>query len=83
MRAKMYVSGLSPTNDDVTTSQTVAFAAIAKREGYPEDGSDENNTFARFTPSAAATFTINNPALVGKFNLGDTFYVDFTPVEGE
>jgi len=25
--------------------------------------------------------TVANPALIGKFRVGDVFYVDFTPVE--
>lgn len=46
---------------------------------YPEDGSDEDNTFAKFSPSANLSINIANPDLFGKFNVGDKFYVDFTP----
>lgn len=46
---------------------------------YDEDGSDEDNTYAKFTPSGELRMTINNPALVGVYEEGDTFYLDFTP----
>ena len=43
-------------------------------------GSPEDNSYAAATPCATLNITIENPALVGKFKPGDTFYVDFTPV---
>ena len=55
--------------------------AVSKSEPYSEDGSDENNTYAKFSPSASLRITITNPALIGQFNPGETFYVDFTPIE--
>lgn len=76
MRAKMVVT-------DVVTngvSETVNFRAVCKNDGYPADGSDENNSYALWTPSANLSMCITNPALVGKMKSGDTFYVDFTPV---
>lgn len=76
MRAKMVVAGVTGTG----TSQTLNMRAVCKSDGYPADGSDENNSFARWTPSANLSMCINNPELVGKFKEGDTFYVDFTPV---
>lgn len=74
MRAKMRVSNVEKTSD----SEQLSFSAVAKNEAYPEDGSDENNTFARWTPSAELTMYVNNPDLHGKFSVGDEFYVDFT-----
>ncbi|RJP48802.1 MAG: hypothetical protein C4586_08290 [Anaerolineaceae bacterium] len=75
MRAKMKV--LSVKN--YGSSEELSFSAVAKIDGYPEDGSDENNTFARWTPSAELKMSITNPALIGKFTEGQEFYVDFTP----
>ena len=81
MRAKMRVSFVLPNQQDgKTTSERVGFAAVYKSGGYPADGSDEDNTFAKFTPSASFDMMIANPDLFGKFAPGDTFYVDFTPV---
>ena len=76
MRAKLRVSGVVPYDG----GENLSFSAVSKNEGYPEDGSDENNTFAKFTPSAELNMTVNNPNLLGKFEVGQEFYVDFTPV---
>lgn len=54
--------------------------AVCKSDSYPEDGSDENNTFAKFTPDATLRMNIQNPALHGKFEVDQEFYLDFTPV---
>lgn len=62
-----------------TSSETLTFAAVCKSTAYPEDGSDEDNSYARWSPSASLTITIANPNLWGKFKVGDKFYVDFTP----
>ncbi len=59
-------------------NETLHFHAVAASR-YPEDGSDENNTFAKFSPSAMLQIQITNPALLGKFETGTEFYVDFTP----
>lgn len=75
MRAKMVVSKVEG-ND---TSQRLFFRPVYPKAGYPADGTDENNSFAKWTPQADLNMTVNNPALLGKFKEGDTFYVDFTP----
>lgn len=77
MRAKFRVTKVEPFG---TTMERLHFAAVSKSDGpYPVDGSDENNTFARYSPSAACTIDVANPALFGKFEVGNQFYVDFTP----
>ncbi len=80
MRAKVYVSGIEKYSAD---SESIKFSAIAKKGGYPSDGSDEDNTFAKFSPMAHFNITIANPALIGQYALGEKYYVDFTPVEDE
>ena len=82
MRAKMRVllvhsNGKGPTG---LPCEHLEFGVCYKHDGYPADGTDEDNTFALFTPSASLGMTITNPALVGTFSVGDTFYVDFIPV---
>ena len=78
MRAKLVI-------ETVTThpngSEDLKFRAVGRDDSYPEDGSDENNTFAKFTPSAELSMHVANPALQGKFKAGQQFYVDFTPCE--
>lgn len=39
---------------------------------------DENNTYAKFSPSGMLSLTIANPTLLGKFNEGESYYLDFT-----
>lgn len=75
MRAKFRLSSVNKLEG----CEILTFHAVAKPNGYPEDGSDEDNTYAKFSPSAKCEITVANPALHGKFNAGETYYVDFTP----
>ncbi len=50
-------------------------------KSYPADGSDEDNSYAKFTPVASLEMHVTNPELLGKFEPGDVFYVDFTKAE--
>lgn len=77
MRAKLKVTEVQNHGQ----GQTLVFNAVCKAGGYPADGSDENNTFARWSPTAYLSMQVNNPALLGKFSVGQEFYVDFTPAE--
>ena len=83
MRAKLRVGAVMPlqNSDGGVVQERVMFHGVAKSSAYPEDGSDEDNTFAKFSPSAALDIVIANPALIGGFAVGDTFYVDFQPAE--
>lgn len=76
MRAKMQISQISGT----TTSEQLHFHGVAAK-AYPADGSDEDNTFAKWSPSVELKISITNPALIGQFKVGEKFYVDFTPAE--
>lgn len=81
MRAKVRVSGVQDhdNGEGVKTSETLTFNAVAA-SNYPEDGSDENNTFAKWSPSAEFKITVANPALWGKFEVNKEYYVDFSLV---
>lgn len=82
MRAKLRVGSVLPYQQGgVVTQERLVMHGVAKTGAYPEDGSDEDNTFAKFSPSATFDIQIANPALIGKFEVGQTFYVDFTPAE--
>ena len=70
MRAKMYVGSISYPHPG---ANALALFAVAT-------GNAEDNSFAASTPCAKLDITIENPALVGTFKCGDTFYLDFTPV---
>jgi hypothetical protein len=45
------------------------------------DGSEENKTFWKYTPSGVIDMSITNPDAVNQFELGKEYYVDFTPAE--
>lgn len=78
MRAKMKVQTI--TRSDNGEQETLHLTGVSKPGGYPDDGSDEDNTFAKFSPMVDLAITIANPALVGTFAEGEQFYVDFTQV---
>lgn len=75
MRAKMRVTSVVKNSE---TQETLNFSAVAKSSNYPEDGADEDNSYAKFTPTASISLSIANPALLGKFAENDVYYVDFT-----
>jgi len=75
MRAKFVIQSV----EIFGSSEKVKFSAVSRPSGYPADGTDEDNTFATFSPQAHCEIHITNPALRGKFEPGQKFYVDFTP----
>jgi hypothetical protein len=87
MRAKMMLETITTIRlqgqvaGDAPSSEVLKFRAVARKEGYPSDGADENNTYAKFSPSATYEIAVANPALIGKLNPGEFYYVDFTPVQ--
>jgi len=63
------------------TQENLTLLPVPKSGAYPSDGSDEDNSYARWTPAGELKLTIQNPALFGKLPIGARFYVDFTPAE--
>lgn len=83
MKAKFVVVGVEEfkNSDGDVDSIRVQFSAVGGDKvagGYPNDGTDEDSTFSRWTPSATLDMTIQNPALFDKFKAGQKFYSDFT-----
>lgn len=76
MRAKMLIRSVQHGEG----CETLEIGAVCKNEGYDESGLDENNTFSKFTPTADLRMTITNPELLGEYDQGQEFYVDFLPV---
>lgn len=62
------------------THEEVQMRAVGKSGAYPENGLDEDNTYAKWTPSADFRMMIANPALFGAFKPEQVYYVDLTPV---
>lgn len=83
MRAKMQVGFVQEHNnepDGAKSYETLSMHAVAASK-YPEDGSDEDNTYAKWSPGANLTINIANPALFDKFKIGEKYYVDFTKAD--
>jgi len=80
MRAKLVINDMNNFVDDQknVVGLSLSFRAVCRAEGYPEDGTDENNTFAKWTPTANLNMSITNPALFDSFAIGQEYYVDFT-----
>lgn len=74
MRAKMQIQ--SVTKEIGGYCEVVQLAAV-----YGGSTNDEDNSFAKTTPSGKIELRIANKELHGVYNPGDTFYVDFTPVQ--
>lgn len=74
MRAKMVVQEVIRYSH----SETIRMTAVSRDHGYPADGSDEDNTFAKFSPSGSFEVQCTNPDMFGKINPGERFYLDFT-----
>ncbi len=77
MRAKMKVLEVKKTEH----GETLKMAPVCKDGGYPADGTDEDNSFAKWSPSGELTLHVTNPDLFGQLNPGEKYYVDFTKAE--
>lgn len=77
MRCKVEITEvtLGKLQDNITARP------VCKAGAYPSDGSDEDNTFAKFSPSGEFKLTVANPDLLGIYRPGQKFYVDWTPIE--
>ena len=82
MRAKLLVVSVTPyapPNGDVQ-NEKVTFTAVCG-PSFDAAGLSEDNTFAKWTPSADMSITITNPALFGAHVVGEKYYVDFTKAD--
>ena len=68
----------NPAAAPTKSMETLQMHAVAAPK-YDASGLDEDNTYAKMSPGASLNINIANPALWGKFKVGDRFYVDFTP----
>jgi hypothetical protein len=53
--------------------RTLKFAAVSNND------TPENERFHRATPSGTIEMSVDNPAALEQFKVGDTYYIDFTP----
>lgn len=77
MRAKFRITSIT----QLEGVEVLKMSAVSKTGAYPEDGSDEDNTYAKFSPQASLELTVANPVLLGQFKAGEKYYVDFIKAE--
>jgi len=81
MRAKFIVNEVSDVSYRGGSScQKLTMAPVTDTH-YKGDGENEDNTFARYTPSGEIRLSITNPNLKGEIEAGDIFYIDFIKAE--
>jgi len=73
MRAKLTLYSICSYGNN---RATVVFNTVYDCNNKPED-----NSYAKFTPSAELKMEVSNPELLAKLKPGQKFYVDFTPIE--
>lgn len=78
-RAKMEVSGLTKNTDanGAVTGVHLSMRAVAASQ-YPDDGTDEDNDYARWSPSGSLSLYIANPTLFDAFEVGKKYYIDIS-----
>lgn len=74
MRAKMKVESVHITEFGETLKMN---AVAASSYDAANGGSDEDNTYALYSPTASLEIHVRNPALWGKFKPNQKFYVNF------
>ena len=84
-RCKVYVESVKLMGNGADyASEEVQMRAVGGnkvQKSYPPDGSDEDNTYAKFSPSADFRLLVANPALHGQFKPGQKYYIDMTEAE--
>ncbi len=68
---------------EVTQSAWSTQSRVMKFRAVYDQAIPEDQRFARATPSAELTMTVDNPGAVDQLTLGTFFYVDFTPAPSE
>jgi hypothetical protein len=76
-RAKVYVESVKLHTGG---NEEVQFRAVTNKP-FDKDGLNEDNTYAKYSPSADFRLMVANPALFGHFKPAKYYYVDFTPTE--
>jgi hypothetical protein len=73
MIAKFQVTKVTPLPH---VGEQLDFMAVSNKPFDP-DGKSDDNSFARWTPSGQLSMTLQNPDLLGKFTVGQKFYLTF------
>lgn len=77
MRAKFKITEVEKQSE---TCEVLKMSAVTEKP-FDADGNSEDNSFAKYTPNGSLSITITNPSLLGKFEQGEKYYLDFTKAE--
>lgn len=58
------------------------YANVTLEAHYDGEKSDEDVSFAKYTPSGTLKFACTNPAVLEQLKLGDAYYLDLIPIQG-
>lgn len=82
MRAKFLITKVTEHKKDGLPDGAVVGEAIegigVTSKPYDAEGHNEDNTFAKYTPTAYFSMTILNPSLLGQYKVGMKLYSDFS-----
>ena len=76
VRAKFYVTSIELFSEPRDTGKVSLSAVITDR-------SETNKSWSKWTPSGNLTMHITNPDAFKEFQLGKTYYIDFSEAESE
>lgn len=76
VRAKFYVQSVNHVHQP-SPHMTCAVVKLAAVYG---DGKG-NETWSTYTPQGSLEMTVTNPEAVEKFELGKSYFLDFTPAD--
>jgi hypothetical protein len=76
MRAKFYITQIVPFGTS-GNGETLHMSAVTEKP-FDDNGISEDNAFAAWTPSGTLVISVTNPALIGKYTVGDRYYLDFS-----
>lgn len=65
---------------DSITRTSWGTATVLKFQAVGADEVPENQRYHKYTPSGCLEISVDNPAAVEQFELGKSYYLDFTPV---
>jgi hypothetical protein len=76
MKAKMTIVSV----DRQVGQDILKMTPVGQPCGRPRHGHDEDNTYSKYTPAGSLELTVTNPTMIGTFEPGDTYHLEFRKV---
>lgn len=81
VKARMRVTGRAEKNWNHEGKKGIDAVEVTLQCVYSNDKTSPNYTFSQASPSGECRIMITNPAAFNQFTIGQTFDIDFTPVD--